>query len=129
LPDDLGDHDLADGAAETFVQPETEMKGVSQSPGRIEAVRIRKRFGVEHRRPRDGKDGCALGNPGFVLATAAQGGVLLADAEEIRKWRVEPQCFEHEAVNCGRIVLRGGCPGSGEVVGTLQEQGKALTAA
>ena len=26
LPDDLGDHDLADGAAETFVQPETEMK-------------------------------------------------------------------------------------------------------
>lgn len=26
LPDDLGDHDLTDGAAETFVQPETEMK-------------------------------------------------------------------------------------------------------
>jgi hypothetical protein len=26
LPDDLGDHDFADGAAETFVQSETEMK-------------------------------------------------------------------------------------------------------
>ncbi len=86
------------------MQPEAEMKLIALSPVRIKIVGIGQRFRIEHARLGDGEDRGAFRDGGFVGFTAPQDDILLAGAEEIGKRRLEPQRFEHEAVDGGRIV-------------------------